>query len=411
MSEYNSPSGFSIKEVKVDGNSIKTMCAHIAIFENIYTPSIACSIVMGDTHTVNWLENYNVQGGEDVDITLEDSFGTVVNFLGQLNGVRNRVAAQNQFAYTLDIMDRGVKHNEQSFITKRFKSKTPEDVVRECLDKIKDSKIDYIDMNGVPMNFVASRWKPYQTIEYVLSNGLRSSSGKSEGEGAGGYFFWATHKGFRGCPISFITEGKVGKDHGKYYYRLGKIGDETSFEDKQKSILSYSFVKLGDIFEKLRMGSYSNTQIVFDIDTGEYKEIKYTDDSQISKKHKEWFTDSTRYFTSVYSNQRFNNACTVAPNDQFDHITRTAQQSLITNGLFNDKVGEILIPLNYSICAGDRLELIFPKSKTEGYAKDDTKFSGNYSVVAVGHHVAITGEAFSKLSILRSEKQHDAKTS
>jgi len=410
MAEYNTPSGFSIKDVIVDGNSIKTMCAHIAIFENIYTPSISCSVVVGDTHAINWLENYNVQGGEDVEITLEDSFNNSMKFVGYLNGVRNRVASQSQFAYTLDIMDKGVKYNEQNFITKRFKFATPEDVVIDCLRKIKEHKIDFIDMGGVPMNFIASRWKPFQTIEYALIHGLRNSSGTGEGEGSGGFFFWATHKGYRGCPISFITNGKVGKDHGRYYYRLAKV-DDTSFEEKQKSILSYSFVKLGDMFEKLRMGSYSNTQIVFNVDTGEYKEIKYTDDSQISKKHKDWFEGSTRYFTTVYANERFNDACKTAPTDQYDHSTKTLQQGIVSNGLFHDKVGEILIPLNFAISAGDRLELVFPKTKQEGYATEDSKFSGNYSVVAVGHHVAITGEAYSKLSILRSEKQQDAKTS
>jgi hypothetical protein len=266
-------------------------------------------------------------------------------------------------------------------------------------------------MPGQPMNFLASRWKPFEVVSYVLKHGLTNKSGVSEGKGTGGYLFWKTSIGYRGATVDDVLKGNAGKDQGQFKYRLGRT--DASFDEQSKAILSYDFKRLGDQYEKMRMGSYMSVQISFDMDKGEYKEIKYEDDKELSQKHKKYSQAPTRYFWRPYVNERLNNECDAAPRDKYDQSTKTIQQGVHRNGTFNDKCGELLIPINFQINAGDKIEVILPKIKSHenDSETDDTKFSGKYIVVAVGHHCSITKQAYTKLSIMRADKEQDDRTS
>jgi len=406
---YNLPTGFSTIDILIDGQSVRTMVVGYSIFENIYTPAVTATILMGDSQSIDFLNRYEIEGGEKVSIEAEDADGNTLKFEGHLNGIRNKIQSNQKMAYVLDVMDLSVLHNEQNFITKRFVNSPPEDVINECLGRLGDSvKLDYLSMPGKPMNFLSSRWKPFHCIEYVLRRAVNdTSSTKSEdGKGSGGYFFWKTTKGYRGAPISDVVDGKIGSNLGKFTYQLGKSGN--SFESQRRAIVSYDFKRVGDQFEKLRMGSYKNVLIVFDIDKGVYKEIEYDDSSDQAKKHKDFAEKPTRYFFTTYSEERYNDKKDMAAKGKYDQSDKNIQQTVVGNGMFNDKVGEMMVPLNYSICAGDRLEIEIPKLNSgDGRGETDEKFGGVYTVVAVGHHSIISGDAYSKISILRSDKQQD----
>lgn len=410
MAEYTLPTQYEIKTIKVDGVNIRGLTLGISLFENIYTPSITGVIAMGDTQGMNFLEQYDIQGSEDVEIEIEGANKQDIKFKGHLNGVRNKTHAHQKMVYSLEVMEVVVRENEQGFMTRRFTNKSPEDIVKECLKKLKNPKVDNLSMSGQPMNFLASRWKPFDVIAYVLKHGLTNKSGSSEGKGTNGYMFWQTFIGFRGGSIEEVLKGNLGKDQGKFTYRLGKSG--TSLDEQTRSILSYDFKRLGDQFEKMKMGSYKSVQIVFDLDKGEYKELAYVDNQELSDKHKKFLEAPTRYFYRPFSNERLNDECNKAPDNKYDFSNKTLQQTTVANGTFNDKVGELTIPINFQINAGDRIEVVIPKIKSDDtkFEKEDTKFSGKYIVVAVGHHCSITKEAYTKLSIMRADKEHNDTT-
>jgi hypothetical protein len=219
--------------------------------------------------------------------------------------------------------------------------------------------------------------------------------------------FWKTFIGYRGGAVEDVLSGSIGKDQGKFTYRLGKSG--ASFEEQTRAILSYDFKRLGDQFEKMKMGSYKSTQIIFDLDKGEYKELAYVDDKELSERHKKFLEAPTRYFYRPFSNERLNDECAKAPDNKYDFSNKTLQQTTVANGTFNDKLGEITIPVNFQINAGDKIEILIPKIKSDDtkFESEDTKFSGKYIVVAVGHHCSITKEAYTKLSIMRADKEQN----
>ena len=63
-----------------------------------------------------------------------------------------------------------------------------------------------------------------------------------------------------------------------YGYELHMANTNKSLYDQVIGVLSYEFPTIGDIQSKLQSGSFGSLLYSMDIDSGEYKEIKFKSD-------------------------------------------------------------------------------------------------------------------------------------
>ena len=91
--------------------------------------------------------------------------------------------------------------------------------------------------------------------------------------------FWETIDGYRFCPTDNLLEGSF-KNWSGYQTQLSKTG--LSMKKAMNGIISIEFQQIGNYQSLLKSGALRSTAVSFDIDTGNYKELLYTADVNLS---------------------------------------------------------------------------------------------------------------------------------
>ena len=182
-----------------------------------------------------------------------------------------------------------------------------------------------------------------------------------------------------------------------------------------KGIIDYSFSEIGDYQSKLRSGAFKNRVITFDMDKGLYKEFTYEPKVDFigTKKQLEEIEFPTRTMWKPYTNERFQQSCEKAKENQWDQSKQYLAQNAARQNTFNDQTGSMVLPPQYTFRAGDTIQVKIGKVKSEigtegGY---DKKHSGRYLIRQVGHHITTDGRAYTKISTVRSTVQQNDDTS
>ena len=409
---FNLPTEYKIDRIDIDGKDVRALLIKFAIFENIYIPAMTGSIELLDTDGAGFIEENGIEFVEDIEVSFTNSLGDVLQFKGKLNGLSGEIVKESKRLYSIDFASDYARTNESTFVTKRFKNVNPEDVVEEILmDKIEARAADIRGV-GVPMNFLASRRKPFDVIKYVLTHGVTTDSSYNEGDdqkgtakGSTGFLCWETLKGYRFASNDQIIKGEAGENHTGFRKQLQNrsLGQE----EVMKGVIDYEFQKIGNLQDKMRSGALNNTSIYLDMDTGEYKEINYYDDSKLTDKEKEIATSFTRVMTKLTANERFNLDCTIAQKDTGDQSKKFLQQNCARQNTFDDQQGEFTLPPRFDINAGDTIEFKLGRVESKREAGYDKKHSGTYVIKSLAHHIMGTGEAYTKISTIRTNLQQD----
>ena len=177
------------------------------------------------------------------------------------------------------------------------------------------------------------------------------------------------------------------------------------------SIIDYDFKQIGDIQSKMRSGAFRSVNVSFDMDKGLYKEVVYEDESIMTDKQKEAVKVPTRYMWKPYSNERFENKCTKAPDNEHDQSRRYLSQNTARQNTFADQFGNFTLPPRFAIRAGDYFEIKIPKVQSEKGGGYNEKHSGRYVIKQVGHHIMNDGHAYTRVQTVRSTTQQDDSSS
>ena len=419
QSTFGSPTQYEIEKMTIDGEDVIGLFLSISIYENIYTPVITGNIVIVDSDGAGFIEEYQIEFIEPIEIAFKDANGESMEFKGVLNGLRNENTKADKKFYTIDFTSEAVRKNEQTYIVKAFKDTKPKDIVEEMAEKL-GGKIES-KAEGLPMNYLGSRRRPTDVIKYVLTHGLSNKteateSGdepEEEAKGTTGFLFWETLDGFRFETVDDVVAGKVGTPHQDYQRKMANLNQ--SLEETTKFIINADFPQIGDFQTKLRSGAFGAKNISFDLDSGIYKEFEYYNELNMTDKQKEALPKGsiTRYFSKPYSNQKFQapKQCEPAQPSTGDQSRKYLNQNAGRQNTFSDQTGEFTLSPQFKMRAGDPFECKFAKYKDEdGKYSDggyDRKHSGRYIIQQVGHHFFRGNEGYTKIKTIRSTIQQD----
>lgn len=417
--DFSLSTQYKIHKIEIDGHDVVGLLKQVSIYENVFRPVIAGSIVLMDSDGASFIQQYKIEGNEEFNFTFTNSRDEELNFSGYLNGQRNKVQDGANVIYTFDFTTEQVQKNEGEFVTKRFNEEKPEDVVEEMLKRIEGgdhSQMDKMEAKGEPISFTGGRKRPTDIIGYVLKHAVMNSGSQAQvtdgkksqtekSSGSTGALFWQTLDGYRYVSIDDILAGKGGNDAGTFTHRLQNHG--IPLEDAMTSVISYDFEEMGDMQTKMRSGAFRSVNISFDLDKGLYKEVEYNGEDKMTEKQKKQVTKPTRYIMRPYTNERFQQNCDRAQNDQWDKTRKTLQQGEARQNTFSDQKGTFVLPPNFTIRAGDKIEIKIPRVESESGGGYNEKHSGSYIVKQVGHHIMSDGRAYTKIKTIRSTTQQD----
>jgi hypothetical protein len=412
--QIQNPEEVYIESITIDGKNAMGLFVSVNIFENIFTPIITGQIQLMETDGSAFIEKNEIEGNEPITISVRCAGEKQIEFEGVLNGLRNKSQDKQVTIYTFDFTTKEMRKNEEKRITKSFKNKSPEEIVKEMV-QVMEGKMDKSVSTGKPMTYITPRQRPWDVIKYVITHGVSNNTSAEDGEkvkeqehkseGTTGFLLWQTADGYRFCSIDDLLLGKGGDDRGEFTSKLANKNE--SLDVVSKSILTYDFPVMGDIQAKMRSGGFRSVNIIFDIDKGLYKEYKYDGDELMTDKQKEAVTEPTRYTWRVFSNESHNQQCGKAQTNTGDQSKLNTSQTHARENTFDDSQGTFSLYPQFDFRAGDTFTAKIGKVKGEFEGGYDQKYSGKYIIKEVTHNFRVDAKGYTKIGVIRSTKQTD----
>jgi hypothetical protein len=416
--QFQNPEEVYVESITIDGQDALGLFLSVDIFENIFTPIITGQIILMETDGVSFIEKYKIEGNEEISISARCAGDQQLQFEGVLNGLRNKSEDGNTKVYTFDFTTKEMRQNEEKRITKSFKDKSPEEIVKEMVQEM-GGKMDKSSGQGQPMTYMTPRQRPWDVIKYVLTHGVTNKTSAEDGdevqqqehkaEGTNGFLLWQTADGHRFCSIDDLLEGKGGEDRGEFVTKLANKGE--TLDTVHKSILEYDFPIMGDIQAKMRSGGFRNVNIIFDIDKGLYKEYEYNGEDLMTEKQKKAVTKPTRYTWRVFSNESHQQECSKAQPNTGDQSKLNTSQSYARENTFDDSQGTMSLYPQFDFRSGDTITAKMAKVQGEFEGGYDNKHSGKYVIKEVTHSFRVDSKGYTKIGVIRSTTQQDDSSS
>ena len=417
--EFSDPTQFKIESLTIDGKDMTGMFLNVSIYENIYIPCVTGEIMLLETDGGEFMEKEGIEFTEEIEFSFSNALNETLSFKGKLNGVKNEQTKDSKRVYLVEFGSDYVTKNESTFVTKRFKEETPQDIVNTMLEEKLKAKDIILFAKGEPMNFLGSRRKPFDIIKYVCTHGVtqdskatdRKQSYDETSKGTTGFLCWETTEGYRFASVDQLKKGEAGFEHAGYKKQLAQRN--LSMEESMKGVIEVTYPKIGNMQDKQRAGAFNHKCVLFDMDKGYYKEYIYEADKKTATdKQKEANPAPTRYLLKTTSNERHNQECEPAQPDKGDATRRYLSQNVGRQNTFDDQFGEFTLPPSFKMHAGDTIDFKISKVKSEdkegGY---DEKHSGRYIIKGVAHHLFNDGKSYTRLSTIRSTTQQNDATS
>lgn len=405
MSDFSLPTQYSIEELTVAGEDVTGLFQSIEIFESIFSTGIVGTITILDSDAVSFIDNFKDRADiftEPVSFRFTNAMGEVLLFDGFLSALRDEVVKQRIKFYQLDFISSAVKTDDEVFVTNRYKDTPPQDIIKEMVDLI--GLQSQIIGEGEPMNFVSGRRKPTQIMRWVCNNAsdpesvVETGDGDQEGstDGPGGFLAWETLDGYRFCSLKQLLSVEEENYPFVLYdgYKYVLANQEKPLEEKMLDIVETEFPTLGNQEEKRKAGANNHVLITYDLDKGEYKELKSSVDDG----------PPTRYITKTVQNEKFNGECKIDKevDDAIDNTRKVSSQNLKTSNNLDFQKGRFTLYPRFQIRAGDSIEVEIKKFSSGNKSSNiDEQHSGKYIIKQVGHHIFADGSAYTKLQTLR----------
>ncbi len=425
-SKFSNPSQYETTEIKIDDQDVRGLFISVSIFENIYSPLITGEIVINDTDGAGFIEENGLEFIEPVSLKFKNANGDTLEFEGVLNGLKNEYVMGSKKVYGLEFTSETMRKNEATFMTGAFKETNPEEIVKKMVEKM-GGQLE-TNVRAKQMNYVASRKRPRDIIEYVCTHALtqetqatqNEDSKEEEAKGTTGFLCWQTLDGFKFKSIKDILDGKESTKHKDFKTQLANRS--LSMEESMKGIVQYEFKRIGDFQTKLRSGAFASKNISFDMDTGLYKEYNYRNIGNMTEKQEKALNDIfegkdgeqsfTRVFMKPISNQKFTNGCPIAQPLTGDQSRGYLNQNSGGQNTFTDQIGIFTFYPQFKFRAGDILDCKISQVKDEENAQGgyDKKHSGKYVMKSVAHTFFADGKAYTKVVTIRSTTQQDEAT-
>ena len=410
---------FNFEELTLNGENALELFHNIEIFENIFLAGVTGSLSIIDSDGMSFIEKNEIEFNEEITFKFSNAAGDELKFEGVMNGVRDEITQNTRKIYIIDFSSNPVRKNEMTNVSKAFKNMTPEDIIKEMVEKL-ESKIDgEVKTEGEQLTWVAGNRKPMDICKYVVNHGVTKEAEYSGGDdaqgkqgGTSGYLFWETLKGHRFSSMDSLSQSEAYESHEGYETRVNQY-TEGDVDTKLTNIINYEFPKVGDYFEKLRSGALKTKFTSMNNDTGILTTFNYeADESIATKKQLKYAEGNTRNVFRLFSNERFEPDCKKAQSDTGDQSRKNLTQTIANQNRFSDTQGRVTLPPNFKLHAGDKISLKINKIDNPGNpSKHSEKQSGKYLISQVGHHIFRDGKAYTNLALIRTSNQQNEQTS
>ena len=399
-------------------------------YESVFTNNVSATAAIIETGVGEGpagkgvLDNLPIRGGEKVEVEVEDAQKNKIqlNIDLHVNRVRDADPGTQQDLYFIDLASKEFFQNEQTRVTERYEGKISENVGKIVEDVLGSTLVEN-DATTYDLNFYGNTKKPFYMCTWLASravpdgagggggSGSTGGSGGGDKGGSGGFLFFQTREG-----LYFKSLDKIfGKSSTKKYIYNDTGLPVAGYDD---NILNYTIGSDIDLNQKMMMGSYKNKTVFFDFMALEYKTVDFDIEEQDGKAtnagrdfvvvNKDFIKDPSRIFHQIKdigTNPKGTGDSQLSewkgdkkkPNFEYE---KTLVQTIMRYNQMLTVQTNIVIPGDFTIKAGDIVEVDFPSAESSLTRDKNKQTGGKYMVASVCHRVT-PRETFTSMGLVR----------
>ena len=397
---------------------VKSGTVELRYYESIFEHSVKVTaqivdtgsdIVGDDNALIEFIDGLKVGGGEKINLSIEDNFGTKLKFADDnalyLNQLRNTIEDYSKGKiFTIDASSKEFFDNELTRVVRRYNGKISESVKKIMTDVIETPKTVDVEDTINKYNFLGVTKKPFWTITWLAKKSVANNQGKSAG-----YLFYETYDGFNFKSIDGLFSQN---SKGKYIYN-NKSDLPVGYDGKilNPPVFSTNI----HLQPKLMMGTYNteHKQIDFYRSKYELKPFDYLEQEEGIRTAGNEFEFVNKEFTDKPSRITYN-ASDVGGlpsgtnlEKQLEHSKEiNLERQSITNqaNMRYNQLGTIQVHVmlvgDFSLRAGDLIHCDFPELSTKPNQQSSKKMSGIYMIADVCHRITPT-DTLTSLNLIR----------
>ena len=399
-------------------------------YESVLQETIKVSFTFADTgysisdngFLTSIIEGLPLYGQEKVDLKMTDNLGNQLSVPLYVSKINPLYADTKKSLIALDLASKEYIMNEQVRLNMRFDGKISDHVKKILTDGkiLNSSKNLDIEETSNNYNFIGNNKKPFYACTWVAKKSIPNIQ-NAKGNTAG-YFFFETSKGFKFKSIDTLLSQQPVKR--LIYNRTPDTKGENTPEGYDGKILEYNIDNTISLKEKLEIGAYSTKIVLFD-PFNCYYEVQFPRAEEKEKNlklaakelpvfNKEFpnnFTRTTYYMIDKGSlpSGTTQQQIQKSKEENFDPRNILNQSTMRYNQLFTVRTS-IVIPGDFSLNAGDIIEIETPKLSSDKNQDKSKQFGGIYMIADLCHYVT-TRRTFTKLNLVRDSYGKKAPTS
>lgn len=232
---------------------IKTLAVEINLYEDLFSPCMSGSILMGDA--IDLISNFKIHGNEWLIMEIDKpSLGLSLKKIFRVYKVSDReLKSQALQNYILHFCSEEMILSTQRFISKSYKGMVISDMINDLLQgqlSVNPKKIGFMDKTEGIFNIIVPRMQPLEAIEW-LSTRAYSSNGTL-------FMFYENRDGYNFQAYETLIARPVYQT----YYKSPKT--DTNPQNTWNSINVMKIVQDFDIIESGRYGAFNATLMTFD---------------------------------------------------------------------------------------------------------------------------------------------------
>ncbi len=421
----------SVTKAEITGNeggTVNTLQGLVQILyhESLMQDSIKVDYIFADSgNTIQGKsarEGLPIVGTEDFELVMEDNQEVKLEFSNSNSNclIINKVtpmegeALKELIAFSL-VSEEFIRNEEaDTSINQRMDGKISDHIEEILKDNLKTQKELNIDATSNNYNFVGNSKKAFYTINWLSKFGI-TAGGEGEEEKTAGFFFWETSEGFHFKSIDTLFAQEPKK---KFTY-TSSAEQATLPPECDGKILELVKDNRIDYQKKLQLGAYSTKIVTFDPFNCFYEEIEETaeegkggttlagkDLPKYNKKFKN--ADDPEYATRTTF--MLIDKGTLPSGETEEQIKKNEEEILKVRMLLNQGIRRynqfysqqqtITIPGDFSLHAGDLIQVDSPSIQADTTDEKDQQAGGKYVISDLCHYVT-SKETFTKLNIVR----------
>jgi hypothetical protein len=406
---------------------VAAACVELNYYESILDNSVRCSATFADTGYRKDNENgmavfekddINMTSGEEVDIKIQDGYGTELKFAkdNQLRISGDPSASSedvNKVVFSVDMYSKECidNVNASNYVYGRYDGKITDSVTAILRGCLKTPKNIIVDPGFNTYSFLGHSEKSFYLCTLLAKKCVPNI--KNAFGNLAGYLFYETYEGFqfRSIDMLFMQQPKR-----KLIYNqlIGEI--PPGYDGK---ILEYSFIGTVNLDSVIRSGAMTRArQQRFNSRTKGYDENSYDSESTYFEdnnggKERPVIAKGTKIQESVtrqYSGRsaddgicppglKLSEQIPKARKPNFDMNEIVRQSTMRYNQLFSHKMS-IAIPGDFSLRAGDLIYCDFPEVSGKTSRVVSQKVGGIYMIADVCHRLT-KNSCYTRLNLVR----------